>query len=114
MVVCVLPPPVPVMVMVWVPVLEPAPAVVFIVDVPKPGAAMVAGVKLTLTPDGRPDADSAIAELKLPITVIAYVPAGVSGLVGPVLAPPPPPPSAAITSVSKIARAGAANVVRKS
>ena len=38
--------------------------VTVIVDVPEPGAAMDVGLKLTVTPDGWPLADKAIAELK--------------------------------------------------
>ena len=38
------------------------------VEVPEPGAAMDAGVKLTVTPVGCPVADKATAELKPPET----------------------------------------------
>ena len=69
----VLPPPVPVMVMVWVPVLARELTVTFIVDVPEPGAAMDVGLKLTVTPDGWPLADKAIAELKPPETAVVIV-----------------------------------------
>jgi len=72
-VVCVLPPPVPVIVIVWVPTLAPALTAIFIVDAPEPGAAMLTGVKLALTPDGRPDADRVMAELKLPETAVVIV-----------------------------------------
>jgi len=43
------------------------------VDVPFPGAAMEAGLKLTVTPVGWPDADNAMAELKLPEIVVVMV-----------------------------------------
>ena len=36
------------------------------VEVPEPGAAIDAGVKLTVTPDGCPVADKATAELNPP------------------------------------------------
>ncbi len=65
-----LPPPAPVMVMVWVPVLALLLAVNVTVDVPEPGAAIDVGLKLTVTPDGWPDADKATAELKPPETVV--------------------------------------------
>ena len=42
-------------------------------DVPEPGAAMEVGAKLTVTPDGRPDADRAIAESKPPVAVVLIV-----------------------------------------
>ena len=41
-----------------------------IVDVPEPGAASEAELKVTVTPVGSPAADSAIAELKPPDTVV--------------------------------------------
>ena len=43
------------------------------VDVPEPGAAMDVGLKAAVTPVGRPDADSAIAESKPPETVVVMV-----------------------------------------
>ena len=42
-------------------------------DVPEPGAAMEAGLKLTVTPVGWPLALKATAELKLPVTVVVIV-----------------------------------------
>ena len=39
-------------------------------DVPEPGAAMEAGLKLTVTPVGWPVADKAMAESKPPETVV--------------------------------------------
>ena len=74
-----------------VPVLEPAPAMIFSVDAPEPGAAIFAGVKLTLTPDGRPDAVRAIAELKLPETAVVIVEV-------------PEPPQATINELGKAIR----------
>jgi hypothetical protein len=69
-VVCVTVPPVPVMVTVAVPVAAVALAVNVRVEVPLPGAAMDEGLKLAVTPAGRPDAERATAELKPPLTVV--------------------------------------------
>ena len=69
----VTPPPVAVIVMVLFPVLAPECTVIVRVDVPEPGAARVVRLKLTVTPDGMPDADNAIAELKPPETVVVIV-----------------------------------------
>ena len=63
-VVCDLPPPVPFTVIVYVPVLARELTVIVIFDVPLPGAGMEPGLRLTVTRDGTPDADKAIAELK--------------------------------------------------
>lgn len=68
--VCVMPPPVPVMVMVEVPAAAVEATVRVSVDEPDPGAAMDAGLKLAVTPVGRPDADRAIAELNPPETAV--------------------------------------------
>ena len=65
--------PVAVIVMVLFPVLAPACTVIVIDEVPEPGAAMVEGLKLTVTPDAMPDADNAIAELRPPETVVVIV-----------------------------------------
>ncbi len=43
------------------------------VELPEPGAAMDVGLKLTVTPEGWPEADSAIAELKPPETAVVMV-----------------------------------------
>ena len=40
---------------------------------PLPGAGMEATLKLAVTPDGSPETDSEIAELKLPLTVVEIV-----------------------------------------
>ena len=45
----------------------------FTVDVPAPGALMVEGVKLAVTPEGRLDADNATAALKPPAAVVLTV-----------------------------------------
>jgi hypothetical protein len=45
----------------------------FIVELPEPGAEKDAGLKLTVTPAGWPDAVSATAELKPPETALVIV-----------------------------------------
>jgi hypothetical protein len=45
----------------------------FIVEVPAPGAAIEVGLKLTVVPVGTPEADSVIALLKPPLTVVVSV-----------------------------------------
>lgn len=69
-VVWVMPPPVALMVMVWFPVVALLLALMVIVEVPLPGAAMEEGEKVTVSPLPWPDADKLIAELKLPETVV--------------------------------------------
>ena len=44
-----------------------------IVEDPEPGAAMEMGLKVTVTPDGWPEADKVMAELKPPVTVLVTV-----------------------------------------
>lgn len=44
--------------------------VTFISDVPEPGAAMEAGLKLIVTPEGWPVADKEMVELKPPETLV--------------------------------------------
>ena len=78
-VVCVVPPPVAVTVIFVVPVVAVLLAVNVSVELPLPGAAMEAGLKLAVTPDGKPEADNDMAELKPPLTVVETV-----------LAPEPP------------------------
>lgn len=75
-VVWVTPPPVAVSVTLLVPVAAIALAVKVKVELPLPGAAMEAGLKLAVTPEGRPEADRETAALNPPITavVIALVP----------------------------------------
>lgn len=63
-------PPVAVMVTVEDPVVAVALAVSVRVDVPLPGAAIDAGAKLAVTPAGKPDAESEIAELKPLLTAV--------------------------------------------
>ena len=43
------------------------------VELPLPGAAMEAGLKLAVTPAGKPEADKETAELKPPLTVVEIV-----------------------------------------
>ncbi len=56
-----------------VPVVAVLPAVKVKVELPLPGAAIELGLKLAVTPDGKPDADSEIAELNPPLTVVEIV-----------------------------------------
>jgi hypothetical protein len=63
------PPPVPVIVIEYVPVVAEELALNVSVDVPEPGAAMLEGLNVAVTPDGMPEAESATAELKLPLMV---------------------------------------------
>ena len=55
----------------------PAAAVLLAVNVrvelPLPGAAIEAGLKLAVTPEGNPDTDNETAELKPPVTVVEIV-----------------------------------------
>ena len=71
--VLVLPPPVPVMVMAWVARVACEPTMSLRVAFPDPGAVMVAGVKLAVTPLGNPLADKATAESKPPEMVLVIV-----------------------------------------
>jgi len=68
-----MPPPEADTVMGYVPTAVPAPTVIVIVDVPEPGAEMLAGLKLTVVPLGKPEADNAIALLNPPLTVVVIV-----------------------------------------
>jgi len=49
------------------------PTVIFIVELPAPGAGMIWGLKLTVVPEGTPEADKLIALLKLPTIVAVMV-----------------------------------------
>ena len=49
------------------------PTVMVIVELPAPGAGIGLGLKLTVVPDGTPDADKLIALLKPPLTVLVIV-----------------------------------------
>ena len=48
-------------------------AVKVTVELPLPGAAIDAGLKLAVTPEGRPEADNDTADLKPPLTVVVTV-----------------------------------------
>ena len=65
-----MPPPVAVMVIVWLPVEALLLALKVTVELPDPGAAIEVGLKVAVTPVGRPLAESEIAELKPPATVV--------------------------------------------
>ena len=73
MVVWVVLPPVPVMVTVEVPRVAVEETVKVSVELPEPGAAIEAGLKEAVTPAGRPEAESAMAELKPPETAVVIV-----------------------------------------
>ena len=49
------------------------PTVIVIVEVPDPGAGIGLGLKLTVVPDGAPDADRLMALLKPLLTVVVIV-----------------------------------------
>src|SRR3954469_2387003 len=66
-------PPVPVMVTVEVPRVAVEETVKVTVELPEPGAAIDDGLNEAVTPDGRPEAESAIAELKPPETAVVTV-----------------------------------------
>jgi hypothetical protein len=68
-----MPPPVAVTVTFVVPVVAVLLAEKVRVELPLPGAAMEAGLKLAVTPEGRPEAESEIAELKPPLTEVETV-----------------------------------------
>ena len=69
----VMPPPVALMVTVAVPVVAVLLAVNVRVELPLPGAAIVLGLKLAVTPAGNPAIDNEMAELKPPLTVVETV-----------------------------------------
>ena len=69
----VMPPPVAFIVTLVVPVVAVLLAVKVRVELPLPGAAIEVGLKLAVTPEGRPEADNEIAELKPPLTVVETV-----------------------------------------
>ena len=68
-----MPPPLPVTVMGYVPVAVLEPTVMVIVELPEPGAGIGLGLKLTVVPDGTPEADRLIALLKPPPIVVVIV-----------------------------------------
>jgi hypothetical protein len=71
--VCVTPPPVAVTVTVAVPVVAVLLAAKVSVELPLPGAAIDAGLKLAVTPVGNPEAESDTAELNPPLIVVEIV-----------------------------------------
>lgn len=68
-----IPPPFAVTVMGYVPVDVLDPTEIVMVEVPDPGAAMVLGLKLTVVPDGAPEAERLIELLNPPLTVVEIV-----------------------------------------
>ena len=56
-----------------VPLIAVLPTLNVSVELPLPGAAIDAGLKLAVTPVGRPDAERATAELKPPLTAVEIV-----------------------------------------
>ena len=67
------PPPLAVTVAFEVPVTAVLLTVNVSVELPPPGAAIELGLKLAVTPVGRPEAVSATAELKPPVTAVEMV-----------------------------------------
>lgn len=55
------------------PVAVPAPTVIVMAEVPEPGAGIVVGLKVTVVPDGTPEADKLMELLKPPLTVVVIV-----------------------------------------
>ncbi len=70
---CWTPPPFPVTVITYVPTEVLAPTVMVMVELPEPGAGIVAGLKFTVVPDGIPEADRLIALLKPPLITVVIV-----------------------------------------
>jgi len=68
-----MPPPVPVIVIGYVPVLAVREMVRSMLEVPEPGAAMLLGEKLMVTPVGSPVPESVMAESKPPETAVVTV-----------------------------------------
>ncbi len=68
-----IPPPLAVTVTVLVPVVAVLLAEKVSVELPLPGAAMLPGLKLAVTPEGKPEADNEIAELNPPLTEVEIV-----------------------------------------
>lgn len=65
-----MPPPLPVIVIVEVPVRAVLETVILKSVVPEPGAGIGLGLKLPVTPEGKPVADMVIAELNPPETAV--------------------------------------------
>src|SRR5271166_3728399 len=68
-----MPPPLPLTVMGYVPVGVLDPTVMVMVELPDPGAGTELGLKLTVVPDGAPEADKLMALLKPPLTVVVMM-----------------------------------------
>jgi hypothetical protein len=49
------------------------PTEILIVELPEPGAGIVCGLKLTVVPEGTPEAERLTALLKPPLTVVVIV-----------------------------------------
>lgn len=82
-----MPPPAPVTVTLNVPVAAVLAALSVKVELPLPGAAIDAGFRLAVTPDGAPETDSDTVALKPPtaaldIVVLPEVPCATDRLVG--------------------------------
>jgi hypothetical protein len=67
------PTPVPVTVMGYVPGTVLDPTVIVMVELPEPGAGIELGLKITVVPEGAPEADRAIALLKPPLMAVVMV-----------------------------------------
>ena len=50
-----------------------APTVIVMVDIPEPGAGIVPGLKVTVVPEGTPEAERAMELLKAPLMVVVMV-----------------------------------------
>ena len=50
-----------------------APTLIVIVELPEPGAGIVAGLKLTLVPEGTPDTERVMELLNPPLTAVVIV-----------------------------------------
>ena len=72
-VLCESPPPLALIVIVDVPVAAVLLAVKVSVELPEPGAAIDVGLNAAVTPEGSPLAESDMAELKPPETVVETV-----------------------------------------
>ena len=70
---CWMPPPLPVTVTGYVPTGVLEPTVMVMIELPEPGAGIGFGLKLTVVPDGTPEADRLIALLKPPLIVVVIV-----------------------------------------
>src|SRR5271157_6015022 len=72
-VLCLIPPPLPVTVMGYVPTGVLDPTLIVMVELPEPGAGIGLGLKLTVVPEGIPEADRAIALLNPSLIVVLIV-----------------------------------------